>query len=352
MVNSKPKTGDTVVPNHVKCVKDIYMTKLGSLGAYTCVDNAWPRLSIAPPRAEEPDAGASGDEDNEPIEFDPGNVSPTPILPASGHRNKKSKETVKCQRQQTSSQTSSRADQREMISDFFSGCTCEERDRIKFQQQSQLTSLAHEFESGQMKDQRISELQEKLDKRHDELHEACLKILQLQQALNLRDLSIDPKVLENLVHASNNLGLPLPPVHQDSDHHLSAKCVRLDPSSLKWESLSPAPLFFPPSQLSVKRETRSPNFANSCQLQHSPLPTCVKHKSLPGVIACNSEVIEILDSDDDKSTSSMPSFDTTNLQPQQANKAPTCHGSAGTPLGTRAIGQDSGLEESRKTICT
>jgi hypothetical protein len=30
----------------------------------------------------------------------------------------------------------------------------------------------------------------------------------------------------------------------------------------------------------------------------------------------------------------------------------TCHESAGTPLGTHAIGQDSGLEESRKTICT
>jgi hypothetical protein len=30
----------------------------------------------------------------------------------------------------------------------------------------------------------------------------------------------------------------------------------------------------------------------------------------------------------------------------------TCHGSAGTPLRTHAIGQDSGLEESRKTICT
>jgi hypothetical protein len=29
-----------------------------------------------------------------------------------------------------------------------------------------------------------------------------------------------------------------------------------------------------------------------------------------------------------------------------------CHGSAGTPLGTHAIGQDSGLEESRKTIRT
>jgi hypothetical protein len=29
-----------------------------------------------------------------------------------------------------------------------------------------------------------------------------------------------------------------------------------------------------------------------------------------------------------------------------------CHGSAGTPLGTHAIGQDSGLEESRETICT
>jgi hypothetical protein len=29
-----------------------------------------------------------------------------------------------------------------------------------------------------------------------------------------------------------------------------------------------------------------------------------------------------------------------------------CHGSAGTPLGTHAIGQDSGLEESRPAICT
>jgi hypothetical protein len=29
-----------------------------------------------------------------------------------------------------------------------------------------------------------------------------------------------------------------------------------------------------------------------------------------------------------------------------------CHGSAGTPLGTHAIGQDSGLEESRETIRT
>jgi hypothetical protein len=29
-----------------------------------------------------------------------------------------------------------------------------------------------------------------------------------------------------------------------------------------------------------------------------------------------------------------------------------CHGSAGTPLGTQAIGQDSGLEESCTTIHT
>jgi rhodanese-related sulfurtransferase len=32
--------------------------------------------------------------------------------------------------------------------------------------------------------------------------------------------------------------------------------------------------------------------------------------------------------------------------------APKCHRSAGTPLGTHANGQDSGLEESRPTICT
>jgi hypothetical protein len=30
----------------------------------------------------------------------------------------------------------------------------------------------------------------------------------------------------------------------------------------------------------------------------------------------------------------------------------SCHGSAGTPLGTHAIGQDLGLEESRAAICT
>jgi hypothetical protein len=29
-----------------------------------------------------------------------------------------------------------------------------------------------------------------------------------------------------------------------------------------------------------------------------------------------------------------------------------CHGSARTPLGTHANGEDSGLEESRKAICT
>jgi hypothetical protein len=29
-----------------------------------------------------------------------------------------------------------------------------------------------------------------------------------------------------------------------------------------------------------------------------------------------------------------------------------CHGSARTPLGTHTNGEDSGLEESRKTICT
>jgi hypothetical protein len=29
-----------------------------------------------------------------------------------------------------------------------------------------------------------------------------------------------------------------------------------------------------------------------------------------------------------------------------------CHGSAGTPLGTHANGEDSGLEESRAAICT
>jgi hypothetical protein len=51
MVHSKPpKTGNTIIiPKHVKHAKNIFMMKLGSLGAYTCVDNAQPCLSIAHP---------------------------------------------------------------------------------------------------------------------------------------------------------------------------------------------------------------------------------------------------------------------------------------------------------------
>ena len=319
MVNSKPKTGDTLIPDHVKQAKDIYMTKLGNLGAYTCVDNIRPRLSIAPPRIEEPDIGTSED-NNDPIDFDPCNVRPTPISPALGHHSKRSKEASKHQRQQPSSRTSSRADQHEMISDFFSGRTHEERDRIKFQQQSQLTSLAHEFESGRMKDQRISELLEKLDSRRDELHEARLENLRLQQALNLRDLSLkDPKVLENLVHASNNLGLPLPYVCQDSNHPSSAKRIRLElhpkTESLKREPLSPTPT----SLLPVKRESLSPYVTNDYQC--SPLLTRVKHEFSPGVVTAH-EVIEILDSDDDEIAAFKLGFDT-NLQPQQTDKTMT-----------------------------
>ena len=99
MVNSKPKTGDTLIPDHVKQAKDIYMTKLGNLGAYTWFDNIRPRLSIAPPRIEEPDIGTSED-DNDPIDFDPCNVCPTPISPALGHHSKRSKDASKHQRQQ------------------------------------------------------------------------------------------------------------------------------------------------------------------------------------------------------------------------------------------------------------
>jgi hypothetical protein len=36
----------------------------------------------------------------------------------------------------------------------------------------------------------------------------------------------------------------------------------------------------------------------------------------------------------------------------QTAKDQLCHGSAGTPLGTHAIGQDSGLEESHEAIRT
>ena len=188
------------------------MTKLGNIGAYTCCDNVRPHLSIAPPPIEDPDAGVSEDEEQDAEFDDTRNISPTPVFQASSRHSSKGSKEPKRQRQQASS----RADQREMINDFFSGRTREERDRIKFQQQSQLTSLAHGFESSRMKDQRISELLEKLDKRRDELHDAQLENVRLQQALSLRDLSTkDPEVLKNLAHTSNYLGLPSPSVHHN-----------------------------------------------------------------------------------------------------------------------------------------
>ncbi|KAH9021609.1 hypothetical protein EDB84DRAFT_1565242 [Lactarius hengduanensis] len=277
MVNSKPRTGDTAIPNHVKQAKDIYMTKLGNLGAYTCCDNIRPRLSIAPPPTEDPlaETGASDHEDEDTNGLDHSNAdSPTPVLLASGpsRHSKGSKEAPKRQRQQQSQSSQSRSDQREMINDFFSGRTREERDRIKFQQQTELTSLAHEYESGRMKDQRISELSEKLDKKRDELHEARLKILGLQQALHLRDLSTkDPKVLENLAHASNHLGLPLSHIHLSHIHQ---------------------------------------DFTF-----HQEIPR-LKREYLPGV-ATTHEVIEILDSDDDEVTGPRPGTD--DLLPQWAD---------------------------------
>ena len=165
MVNLKPRTGDAAIPGHVKQAKDIFMTKLRNIGAYTCCNNVWPHLSIAPPSIEDPDAGVSEDEEQDAEFDDTCNISPTPVFQALSHHSSKGLKEPKRQRQQASSQ----ANQREMINEFFSGHTCEERDCIKFQQQSQLTSLAHGFESSWMKDQCISELLEKLNKRHNEL---------------------------------------------------------------------------------------------------------------------------------------------------------------------------------------
>jgi len=119
------------------------MMKFGSLGAYTCCDNIRPCLSISPPPTKEPDTGASEEED----------VSPAPTLLALGRHSKVSKDVPKgpkCQLQQQSQ--GSWADQQEMINDFFSGRTREEQNLVKFQQQSQLTSLAHKLKSAQMKD--------------------------------------------------------------------------------------------------------------------------------------------------------------------------------------------------------
>jgi transposase InsO family protein len=45
-------------------------------------------------------------------------------------------------------------------------------------------------------------------------------------------------------------------------------------------------------------------------------------------------------------------FITDQKQKNWAPYLPICHGSARTPLGTHANGEDSGLEESRKAICT
>jgi hypothetical protein len=46
------------------------------------------------------------------------------------------------------------------------------------------------------------------------------------------------------------------------------------------------------------------------------------------------------------------SFSPMVLASDESTNDEDCHGSAGTPLGTHAIGQDSGLEESREAIRT
>ena len=139
MVNLKLRTGEAAILHHIQQAKDVYMTKLGSLGAYTCCNNIWPCLSITPPCTEEQDTGPSEEEDNDSAEvLDPCNVSPTPILPASGCHHKKSKDGSKYQCQQSSSKTSSQSDQCDMITNFISGHNCEEQDH---QRGSNIASL-------------------------------------------------------------------------------------------------------------------------------------------------------------------------------------------------------------------
>lgn len=321
MVNSKPRTGEAIIPGHVKQAKDIYMTKLGSLGAYTCCDNIRPHLSIPPPPTEEPDLGASEDEDNpviDVVESDDhvSTGSPAPTMPASSRHSKASKGASKRQHRQPSSsrgRVSSQAEQRELLNDFLSGRNREERDRVKFQQQTQLTSLAHQFESGRMKDNRISELLEKLDQKRDELHEARLENLRLQQALSLRYLSTrDPEILENIAHASDHLGLPLPRIRQDIGHPSPAKRIRLGPRSsplsfpLKHEKHPPT--LTSPHQVKHEPLSPSPLFTHFTQdLQRSPSLTHIKNECPPSpFVLTPHDVIEILDSDEDEMTGSNP----------------------------------------------
>jgi hypothetical protein len=188
-----------------------------------CCNNIRPSLSIAPPIEELHSRGSEEDNDKG---FG-GNTGPLPIKKAPRELPKEPP-TPSSSRSSGKGNTSSRVKQKGLIQDFFSGCVCEERDHTWFQQQAQLTSLAHKFKSSWAKDHQIMELSEKLEKKHNELYQAQLENVRLQQALELRDLSSkDPSLLKNLAHTSNRLGLHLPYSHH-SNRASSEKCVKLE----------------------------------------------------------------------------------------------------------------------------
>jgi hypothetical protein len=188
-----------------------------------CCNNIRPSLSIAPPIEELHSRGSEEDND----EGFGGNTGPLPIKKAPRELPKEPP-TPSSSRSSGKGNTSSWVKQKGLIQDFFSGCVCEERDHTWFQQQAQLTSLAHKFKSSWAKDHQIMELSEKLEKKHNELYQAQLENVRLQQALELRDLSSkDPSLLKNLAHTSNHLGLHLPYSHH-SNRASSEKCVKLE----------------------------------------------------------------------------------------------------------------------------
>ena len=187
----------------------------------------------------------------------------------------------------SSGKGSSQVEQKELIHDFLSGHICEERDHTRFQQQAQLTSLAHEFESSQAKDHHIMELMEKLDKKRNKLFQAQLENVRLQQALELHDLSSNnPSLLENLACTSSHLGLHLPYSYHNNEAS-PEEPIKLEQSS---SPLLSHGSFFPPSSPCVKSEYQSP----------SP-PTHIKQGRHPHTSTTH-EVIEILDSDKDQPT--------------------------------------------------
>lgn len=178
MTNLKPTTGETVIPTHIKQAKDIYKSRLESLGAYTCCDNVRPSLFIAPPTEE---LCSRGSEDNVEV-FGGSNTGCSHKLTKKAPK-KLSKGPPISQPQpssRSSGKGSSWVEQKELIHDFLSGHIRKERDLTQFQQQAQLTSLTHEFESSQAKEHQNMVLMEKLEKKCNELYQVQLENIRLQ----------------------------------------------------------------------------------------------------------------------------------------------------------------------------